>query len=192
VSPNIITSSAKIATATTADILATFNKLSKKKVERFATRAIGERRLRELMEEREAAELAEEQEEAAQQTQSEEAVAPAPQPKPAAKIASRIMQKIEALRNKAITLEKERPNRAERAKPVRATNKLIVPTFDGRSKPQAASQRRKVLEAIQSEPKGLRLESLNTLLGFDARGYIQKLAEMGHLRLEEIAPEAAE
>lgn len=163
-----------IATAEMADLLETYNALTGNAVERFESRAIAERRTEMAM--------------LAARDAAGHAGVPKgvePEVKTVAELATPFNIMVQQL---SVVAEPKRVREIKAreliARPLRKPADKIRATFNGKSKPQAASIRGQVLRAIQeSEDHTVTQEDLDAHMGMPTRGFVQKLIEMGHLEL---------
>lgn len=206
--PTLIRSQKDIASATTADLVYSYNAFTGKSISRFSSRGAGESQLANaiLAAENAAAqlgvkkgakplaltveELAKRREDAAKGSASTETETPtsaAARPRAAqsakGSLRARLAEKAKGDPNKP------RPKPQKSAAAVGRAPKVthVEPTGAGITKLHSGSERRKVLEAIEArhakthspvELAGLEIEGLEGAL----RGYIQKLLVTGHIR----------
>ncbi len=207
---NIIRDRALVATASTADLIATYNALTGNNVERFSTRAIAERRTdMAIMSAEDAAghrgvpkdakPVAQTLEEVAAQGQgvaetppgdAEGAVAPDSEENPfkPGSMAHQLWVAAKSYNANTAPREKRAPKAKTESKQPRRLALVVKATFAGTSKMQAASQRAAVLKYIQEAPEAtISLADLDAHFGESTRGYVHKLIETAHL----VAVEAA-
>ena len=208
--PNIIRDRALVATASTADLIATYNALTGNNVERFSTRAIAEHRTdMAIMSAEDAAghrgvpkdtkPVAQTVEEVAAQAQdvaetepgdTEGAVAPDAEENPfkPGTMAHGLWVAAKSYNANSQPREKRAPKAKTEPKQKRRLALVVKATFAGTSKVQAGSRRAGILKHVQEAPEStISLADLDTHFDEPTRGYVHKLLETKHL----VAVEAA-
>lgn len=198
---NIIRNRADVASASTADLIATYNALTGNEVERFSSRAVAERRVdMALMAAEDAAAhqgvpkgsdpvaMTKQELEAAQEPSKavEGAVAPDNGENPFKP--GTLAHGLWVATKSAEANDPARVKKAPKAKsePSKTRNKELVvkATFAGVSKIQVGSKRAAVLKLVQeAEASTITLAALDAEMGEPTRGYIHKLIEMKHLEV---------
>lgn len=198
---NIIRDRALVATASTADLIATYNALTGNNVERFSTRAIAERRTDMAIMAAEdaaghrgvwkdtkpvamtAAELS--QDAPNSPTEEEEGgVAPGSEENPfkPGTMAHQLWVATKSWEANSKPREKRAPKDKSEPKQKRRVALIVKATFAGTSAVQAGSKRAAVLKAIQEAPNStMTLAALDAQFEEPTRGYVHKLIEKNHL-----------
>ena len=201
---NIIRDRALVATASTADLVATYNALTGNNVERFSTRTIAERRVEmAIMAAEDAAAhrgipkdtkpVAQTLEELGLQGQDggetplgddEGTVAPDSNENPftPGSMAHQLWVATTSLDANTASRQNRAPKDKSEPSTKRNTALSVKATFAGTSKIQANSKRAAVLKAIQEAPEAtISLADLDAHFGEPMRGYVHKLMQMKHL-----------
>ncbi|CAB4165053.1 hypothetical protein UFOVP815_9 [uncultured Caudovirales phage] len=201
---NIIRDRALVATASTADLVATYNALTGNNVERFSTRAIAERRVdMAIMAAEDAAghrgvrkdskPIAQTVEEIGLQGQDvgktplgddEGAVAPDSEENPfkPGTMAHQLWVATKSLAANTAPREKRAPKPKSDAPAKRRIGLVVRATMAGKSKIHANSKRAAILKHIQAAPAcTVSIADLDAAFGEPTRGYVHKLIEMNHL-----------
>lgn len=201
---NIIRDRALVATASTADLIATYNALTGNSVERFSTRAIAERRTdMAIMSAEDAAghrgvpkdtkPVAQTVEELGAQAQDapnsppgddESTVAPDSEENPfkPGSMAHQLWVATKSWEANSKPREKRAPKDKSEPKQKRRVALVVKATFAGTSAVQAGSKRAAVLKAIQEAPDAtISLAALDAQFDEPTRGYVHKLIEKNHL-----------
>ena len=201
---NIIRDRALVATASTADLVATYNALTGNNVERFSTRAIAERRVdMALMAAEDAAghrgipkdtkPVAQTVEELGAQGQDvgetatgddEGAVAPGSDENPftPGSMAHQLWVATKSWDANSKPRSKREPKDSSEPKQKRRAALIVQATFAGISRIQAGSRRAAVLKEIQEAPAStMTLAALDAHFAEPTRGYVHKLIETQHL-----------
>ena len=201
---NIIRDRALVATASTADLIATYNALTGNSVDRFSTRAIAERRTdMAIMAAEDAAAhrgipkdtkpVAQTLEELGVQGQDggetplgddEGTVAPDSNENPftPGSMAHQLWVATKSLDANTAPRQKRAPKAKSETPTKRNAALSVKATFAGTSKIQANSKRAAVLKHIQVAPEAtVSLADLDAAFGEPTRGYVHKLMQMHHL-----------
>lgn len=207
---NIIRDRALVATASTADLIATYNALTGNAVERFSSRVVAERRVdMAIMSAEDAAghrgvakevkPIAQTLEEVAALT-SNAPNSPTEEPegtvaldsdenpfKPGT-MAHQLWVATKSWQANSEPREKRAPKDKSEPKQPRRLALVVKATFAGTSKVQASSRRAGVLKHVQEAPGStISLAALDAHFGEPTRGYVHKLIEMKHLEAVEVA-----
>lgn len=198
---NIIRDRALVATASTADLIATYNALTGNSVERFSSRAIAERRTDMAIMSAEdaaghrgvwkdtkpvamtAAELAQDEPNVPTE-EPEGAVAPDSEENPfkPGSMAHQLWVATKSWEANSKPREKRAPKDKSEPKQKRRVALVVKATFAGTSAVQAGSKRAAVLKAIQEAPDAtISLADLDAKFEEPTRGYVHKLIEKNHL-----------
>jgi hypothetical protein len=146
----------QVATASTAELLAAYNQLTGKKVARFASKTDGQKRVTKLL--------------------SKASVAAQLGPK----IDAGTVASIRKAAKKAVKAPKSSGKRAPHGT---VKNGVVVATGNGHTKMHAESQRHKCYDFIAKSANGISVDKLTEKMGKDARGFVLKLIEGGHVQL---------